>query len=155
MADEPFLNLSLKEYRMRYRIGCVLVGLAMAASATATALAQVDEDPAATGDSLAADTATVPPVADQSVRPALFVRVVDPIEDDVEVPLATSALVIHGASLSTAVVSVDGDLVDVDDQGGFLAVAQLDEGANQINIVASDADGNQVTTTLFVVRGDA
>jgi hypothetical protein len=30
-----------------------------------------------------------------------------------------------------------------------------DEGANQIDIVASDFEGNQVTTTLFVVRGDA
>ena len=94
-------------------------------------------------------------MADQSARPALFVRVVDPIEDDIEVPLATTTLVITGVTLSDAVVSVDGDLVDVDDQGGFVAVAQLDEGANEIDIVASDADGNQVTTTLFVVRGDA
>ncbi len=140
---------------MRYRIGCVLIGLAMAALATATALAQVDEDPATTDGSLAADTATVLPVADQTVRPALFLRVVDPIEDDMEVPLSMPALVIGGVTLSNAVVSVDGDLVDVDDQGGFVAVAQLDEGANQIDIVASDADGNQVTTTLFVVRGDA
>jgi hypothetical protein len=137
---------------MRYRIGCVLLGLAMATSATATALAQVDEDPATTEGS---STTQVLPVADESVRPALFVRVVNPIEDDVEVPLATTTLLISGITLSDAVVSVDGDLVDVDEQGGFEAVAQLDEGANQIDIVASDADGNQVTTTLFVVRGDA
>ena len=140
---------------MRYRIGCVLIGLALAASATASALAQVDEDTAATDGSLAADTATVLPVTDQSVRPALFLRVVAPIDDDVDVPLTTTALVISGVTLSNAVVSVDGNLVDVDDQGGFVAVAQLDEGANQIDIVASYADGNQVTTTLFVVRGDA
>ena len=140
---------------MRYRIGCVLIGLAMAALATASALAQVDQDPATADGSLATDTATVLPVANQSVRPALFLRVVDPIEDDLEVPLSMPALVIGGVTLSDAVVSVDGDLVDIDDQGGFVAVAQLDEGANQIDIVASDSDGNQVTTTLFVVRGDA
>ena len=142
---------------MRYRIGCVLIGLAMAASATTTALAQIDDGSAAMGDSaaVAADTAVVPGVADLPVRAALFLRVLDPIEDDVEVPLATSALAIGGVTLSNAVVSVDGDLVDVDEQGGFSAVAQLDEGANQIDIVASDSDGNQVTTTLFVVRGDA
>ena len=137
---------------MRFRIGCILLGLAMAVSATAIALAQVDEDPAPTDGSSATE---VLPVADQSARPALFVRVVDPIEDDIEVPLATTTLVITGITLSDAVVSVDGDLVDVDEQGGFVAVAQLDEGANEIDIVASDADGNQVTTTLFVVRGDA
>ena len=133
---------------MRFGIVCVLFGLAMAISATATAVAQV----ATTTD---ADTTTVLPDADQTERPALFVRVVDPIEDDVEVPLATSTLLISGVTLPDAVLSVDGELVDVDEQGGFVAEAQLDEGANEIVIVASDADGNQVTTALYVVRGDA
>jgi hypothetical protein len=44
---------------MRYWIGCVLIGLAMATLATATAFAQVDEDRATTDGSSAADTATV------------------------------------------------------------------------------------------------
>jgi hypothetical protein len=140
---------------MRFQIGCALVGLAMAVSATATTLAQVDAGAAATDGSSTADTASALPVADQSLRPALFLRVVDPVADDVEVPLATTTLAIRGVTLGDAVVSVDGNLVDLDDQGGFAAVAQLDEGANQLDIVASDADGNQVTTTLFVVRGDA
>jgi len=142
---------------MRYRIGCVVIGLAMAASATATALAQVDDGSPGPGDSaaVAADMATVPAVADQPVLAALFLHVLAPVEDDVEVPLATSALAIAGVTLANAIVSVDGDLVDVDQQGGFTGVAHLDEGANQIDIVASDSDGNQVTTTLFVVRGDA
>ena len=140
---------------MHYRIGYLLIGLAITALATTTALAQVDQDPGATDGSPAADTATVLPVADQSVRPVLSLQVVDPIEDDVDVPLATTELVIHGLTLGSAVVSVDGDLADVDDQGEFVAVVQLDQGANQIDIVASDADGNQVTTTLFVVRDDA
>jgi hypothetical protein len=140
---------------MRYRIGCVLIGLALVASATATALAQVDEDGAALDGSLASDTATALPVAGQSVSTTLFLRVVDPTEEDLEVPLSTSTLAITGVTLGDAVVSVDGDLVDVDDQGGFVAVAQLEEGANEIEVVASDGEGNQVTTTLFVVRGDA
>jgi hypothetical protein len=140
---------------MRYWIGCVVFGLAMAVSAAATAWAQVDEDPAAIDGSSAPYTTTVLPGADQTPRPELFLRVIDPIESDVEVPLATTSIVISGITLADAVLSVDGDLVDVDEQGGFVAVAQLDEGANQIDVVASDADGNQVTTTLFVVRGDA
>jgi hypothetical protein len=135
---------------MRYRIGCVVIGLAMTASATATVLAQVDEDPAAV------ESSTVTSVPEQqAVEPVLFVQIVDPLEDDVDVPLATTALVIRGLTVRNAIVSVDGDLVDVDEQGRFEAVAQLEEGANQIDIVASDADGNQVPTALFVVRGDA
>jgi hypothetical protein len=121
---------------MRYRIGCVLIGLALAASMAVTAFAQADGDPAETGQ-------------------RLFVRVVDPAEDDVEVALTTTVLLITGVTLNDAILSVDGELVDVDDQGGFTTVAQLDEGANEIVIVASDADGNQVTTSLFVVRDDA
>jgi hypothetical protein len=135
---------------MRYRIGCLVLGLAMAASATASALAQVNEDPAA------AESSTVMSVSEQGAEQAvLFVQIVDPLEDDIEVPLATTALVVRGLTVSNAIVSVDGELVDVDDQGSFEALAQLEEGANQIDIVASDADGNQVTTSLFVVRGDA
>jgi hypothetical protein len=121
---------------MRYRIGCALVGLALAASMAMTAFAQSDGDPAATGQSL-------------------FVRLVNPAEDDVEVGFNTTALLITGVTLNDAILSVDGELVDVDDQGGFTTVAQLDEGANEIVIVASDADGNQVATSLFVVRDDA
>ncbi len=140
---------------MRIRIGVVLVGLAIAAFAAAAALAQVDDDAVATDGSPAVDTTTVLPVTDQSVKVGLSVQIVDPLEDDIEVPLSTTALVIRGVALGALVVSVDGDLVDADEQGAFAAAAQLDEGANQIDIVASDADGNQVTTTLFVVRGDA
>lgn len=133
---------------MRIQIGCLLVGLAIAVSATATALAQVGADPATTDDSSAADTTTSPAAV-------LFVRVLNPTGDDVEVPLTATTLAISGITLDNAVLSVDGDLVDVDEQGGFATVAELEEGANQIEIVASDGDGNQVTTTLFVVRGGA
>jgi hypothetical protein len=120
---------------MRYRIGCVLIGLALAASMALTAFAQADGDPAATGQ-------------------WLFVRVIDPAEADVEVALTMTTIAITGITLKDAIVSIDGELVDVDEQGGFTTVAQLDEGANEIVIVASDADGNQVTTSLFVVRDD-
>jgi hypothetical protein len=121
---------------MRYRIVCVLIGLVLAASIAVSAFAQADEDAAAS-------------------ERALFVRIVDPAEDDVEVTLTTTTIVIVGTTLNDAILSVDGELVDVDDQGGFSAVAELDEGLNEIEIIASDADGNQVTKTLFVVRGDA
>jgi hypothetical protein len=136
---------------MRIQTGCVLVGLAMVLSATTTALAQVDAGTATTDS----DSGSTLVVADPSPRPALFLSVVDPSEDDVEVPLATTTLGIRGATRGDAVVSVDGNLVDLDEQGGFVAEAQLDEGVNEISIVASDVEGNQVTTTLFVVRGDA
>ena len=40
------------------------------------------------------------------------------------------------------------------DQGGFTGVTALDEGANEIEVVASDDQGNQVNLTIFVTRGE-
>jgi hypothetical protein len=136
---------------MYFRIGSAIVSLALAVSMAAVALAQADDDP--------------PPAVDQpteaaapdlpAVAPTLFLRLDTPAERDVEVPLETVQLTVQGATLPGAVVSIDGDLVDTDDQGGFIGITALDEGANEIEIVASDGDGNQISTTLYVVRADS
>ena len=149
-------------------MGSALVSVALALSVTASALAQADDDTATPDTTAIVDTTpdadAAPAVdasmeapamdTDASVAPALFLQVVEPNEEDVEVPLETAQLTVRGMTLPGAVVSVDGDLVDTDDQGGFTAIASLDEGANQIDVVVSDAQGNQQTTTLYVVRGE-
>ena len=86
--------------------------------------------------------------------PTLFLQVTNPVDQDAEVPLETARLMITGVTLPGSVVSVSGDLADVDDQGNFSDSAALDEGANEIEMVSSDNQGNQVTTTLFLVRGE-
>ena len=139
---------------MRFRIGSAVVALALAVSMTAAALAQADDDTPAADDSMPADTTVAAPGTNQNAPPMLFLQLVDPAEEDVEVPLGTAQLTVRGVTLPGAVVSVDGDLADIDDQGGFVGLTPpLDEGANEIEVVASDGQGNQVTTTLFVVRG--
>ena len=85
--------------------------------------------------------------------PALFVQVVDPADVDVEVALETASITLSGLTVPGAVVSVDGNLAGVADDGSFSANVDLDEGANEIPVVASDADGNEVEQTLYVVRG--
>ena len=139
---------------MHFRIGSVILGLALAVSMTAVALAQADDDTPAADDAAPVDTTAVAPVADQSVPPMLFLHLADPAEEDVEVTLGTAQLTVRGVTLPGAVVSVDGNLADVDDQGGFVGLSPIDEGANEIEVVASDGQGNQVTRTLFVVRSD-
>ena len=124
---------------MRFRIGSALVALALAASMTAVALAQADDGA---------------PQADDASPPALFLSLASPAEQDVEVPLETAQLTIQGTTLPGAVVSIDGDLVDTDDQGNFAADTALDVGANEIEVVASDDQGNQVNTSIFVTRGE-
>jgi len=137
---------------MGFRIGSAIVSLALAVSMTVVALAQAD-DGTANGDEGA--TVDTPAQVDPStVAPTLYLQLSNPTEQDLEVPLETVQLMVQGTTLRGAVVSIDGDLVDTDDQGQFSGTADLDEGANEIEIVASDGDGNQVSTTLFVVRGE-
>src|SRR5712691_7495124 len=139
---------------MRFRIGSAVVALALALSMTAVAFAQADDDTPAADDSMPADTTVAAPGTNQNAPPMLFLQLVDPAEEDVEVPPGTAQLAVRGVTLPGAVVSVDGNLADVDDQGGFVGLSPIDEGANEIEVVASDGQGNQVTTTLFVVRND-
>jgi hypothetical protein len=138
---------------MRFRIGSVIVALAV--SMAAVALAQADDGTSAMDDAMPADTPVAAPATDQpSVAQTLFLTLVNPVDQDVEVPLEQATLTIRGVTLPGAVVSIDGDLVDTDDQGNFVGVTTLDEGANEIDVVASDDQGNQVNTSIFVTRGE-
>jgi hypothetical protein len=140
---------------MRFRIGSALLGLALAVSMTALALAQADDDPATPDNTTTADTAMTAPVPDaQAVAPTLFLRVVDPTEDDVQVSLDTADLTVRGSTLPGTVVSINGELADIDELGNFVGVSPLEEGANEIEVLASDAQGNSVSRALFVARGD-
>jgi len=140
---------------MRFRIASALVALVMAVSITALALAQADDGTSPTDDAIPVETLVAPPVMDQpSVASMLFLTLVNPVDQDVEVPLEMAQLTIQGVTLPGAVVSIDGDLVDTDDQGNFVGVTALDEGANEIEVVASDDQGNQSNISIFVTRGE-
>ena len=138
---------------MRFRISSSIVSLALAMSITAVALAQADDETLTTDQAPPAEIMTAPDIDQPGVAPTLFLQLVDPAEQDLEVPLDTAELTLRGSTLPGAVVSIDGDLVDTDDQGNFVGLAALAEGVNEIEIVASDSQGNQLSTTLFVVRG--
>jgi ABC-type phosphate/phosphonate transport system substrate-binding protein len=135
---------------MRLRLGSLLVAVALAASMVSGALAQADDDTPLSEDVSPVDTSLVPP----SGAPTLFLSLADPLEQDVEVPLDTPQLMIAGTTLPGAVVSIDGNLADMDDQGNFSGVVVLDQGANEIDVVASDDQGNQVNTSVFITRGE-
>lgn len=139
---------------MRHRIGSAILAVVLAFSISVVARAQAEDDSPTQDDSSAVDTSVLAPVADQTARVPLFLQVTAPSDLDVAVPLETAQLSISGLTVPGAVVSVEGDLADVDAQGSFTDSAPLDEGANEIQIVASDSQGNQLITTVFVVRGE-
>jgi hypothetical protein len=140
---------------MRLRIGSALVALALVFSMTTVALAQVDNDTPPLEEAGPVGTAVAVPTMDQpSLTAALFLTLVNPVDQDIEVPLATAQLTINGVTLPGAVVSIDGDLAETDDQGNFVGVTLLNEGASEIEVVASNDQGDLVNTTIFVTRGE-
>ena len=63
----------------------------------------------------------------------------------------TAKIQIVGQTSPNAVVSVNGDLVDLDTVGKFQYAITLDQGANIIEIVASDPNGNEQDKILRVI----
>ena len=129
--------------------------MALAVSMVSIALAQANDDTPPVEDVVPADAAVAAPAIQQpDVAPTLFLTLANPVEQDVEVPLETVQLMIQGTTMPGAVVSIDGDLADIDTQGNFGGTVALDEGANEIDVVASDDQGNQIDTSLFITRGE-
>ncbi len=61
------------------------------------------------------------------------------------------SIVARGQTSVGAIVSINGVIVPVDETGHFEVALMLDPGPNAIEVVASDLDGNQVSTVLAVV----
>ena len=75
---------------MRFRMGSVLVGLALTVSTVSITMAQADDDTPSVEDVVPTDTAIAAPVIQQPVVAAtLFLTLANPAEQDIEVPLTT------------------------------------------------------------------
>lgn len=61
------------------------------------------------------------------------------------------SIVARGQTSPDAIVSVNGVIVPVSDTGSFEVAIKLDPGPNLIEVVASDLEGNQISTTITVV----
>lgn len=56
-----------------------------------------------------------------------------------------------GATNPDNVVSVGGEVVEVDEDGNFTVVVTLEEGPNVIEVIASNFDGEEVDTLITVI----
>lgn len=79
---------------------------------------------------------------------AFFLKVLSPGEETsfVTVPRAT----VEGMTRVDAVVSVNDDLVTVDETGRFQAEVELEEGPNLVEVVASIASGEELSAVLTI-----
>ncbi len=63
----------------------------------------------------------------------------------------TPTITVIGTTSPGAVVSVNGQLASVSPNGSFQLAISLDEGPNDIEVVASDENGNELSAILSVI----
>lgn len=79
----------------------------------------------------------------------LFLTVLQPADGIV---VETSTITILGKTLASALVSINGDVVDVDAAGNFSWQVNLDVGPNVFEAFATDEGGNEATAQFTVHR---
>jgi uncharacterized protein YfaP (DUF2135 family) len=68
-----------------------------------------------------------------------------------ETTVYAADIVVKGQTEADAVVSVNGVVVDVDEDGMFSTTVTLEEGPNPIEVLASDFEGNEGSVVLTVI----
>jgi hypothetical protein len=98
---------------------------------------------------LVAACASAPrPVVTPTPPAGLFLKVSEPLDESV---VTASPIRVSGTTISEAVVSISGEIVEVDEQGKFTTMVTLEEGPNIIEVIASDLEGNEVSTILAII----
>jgi len=96
-------------------------------------------------------TVTASPASELSQTPRANPALLEIIAPEDESIVTESMLVIVGKTIPGAVVSINGNLLNVDITGKFQFALALDEGPNIIEIVASDMNGNEQNLILRVI----
>lgn len=90
----------------------------------------------------------MPTSTPKSNAPSLALRVTSPQDDSI---VNIASIPVIGQTTTGAVVSVNGNLADVDAAGKFQKTVMLDEGTNIIEVVASDENGTELNVILLVI----
>ena len=125
-------------------------------TATATAAPTPTAEPRPTATATAVPTATPTPVPTPTPTPTptpapdeFVLHIVEPVE--AETLTANPTLLVSGRTRVDAVVTVNDTFVDPDIDGLFSTEIPLDEGPNIIEVVASIATGEELSTVLVVI----
>jgi len=113
---------------------------------------EVTPTPPATATQTPGPTAGTQPTRSPGPSPqSLFLEISQP-SDGAEI--STSPITVSGITIPEAVVSVsvndDLEIADVDEDGNFSVVVTLEEGPNLVEVVASDAYGNSMTSSIVI-----
>ena len=96
--------------------------------------------PTPTATAIPTPTATPPPIK-------LFIDLIEPLDNSV---ISSESLVLSGRSSPDATISVNGLIIDNDEDGNFTTTINLIEGINLLEIIASDVVGDQETMVITI-----
>jgi uncharacterized protein YfaP (DUF2135 family) len=82
------------------------------------------------------------------VPEAFFLEIAAPKNESV---VRESSLMVRGRTVPDAVVSVNGQPVEVDASGNFSTTVTLEEGPNALEVIASDFRGHQQSRVVSVI----
>lgn len=135
-------------------IGPALLALALVFAACTKAAAPVSV-PSPTATLAAASAPAASPTLIGVASPApkeapatFFLEIVSPKD---EIVVQNASVLVQGRTVPDAVVSVDGQPVEVDGGGNFSATITLEQGPNSIEVIASDFSGNQQSRVISLV----
>jgi hypothetical protein len=89
----------------------------------------------------------LPPQPPAAADTELKLTVTEPPDNSI---VGTSEIEIKGITSPGAVISANSEFDTADNQGNFAITVSLDEGPNVVELVASDASGNEVTLSITV-----
>jgi hypothetical protein len=83
-----------------------------------------------------------------SPEQGFFLEVLEPPDETV---VDTNPIRVSGSASPGAEVSVNGELIDIDREGNFVVMVELEAGPNAIEVIATDYDGNEEACILAVI----
>lgn len=132
---------------------CILILAVFASLLTFACTDETASPTATTGAPLATSTpeasaTPTPPTATPEPTPGLLLQVLTHANESV---VRTSSIEVRGKSAVDAVVSIDGQVAEVDAEGNFAVTVLLQPGPNATDIVASDFQGQQQAVVLTII----
>ena len=93
-------------------------------------------------------TAGPEPTPPEMPKTGFFLTITEPADNSI---INTDKVEVRGRTIPRAVVSVNGELVEVDQGGNFTTMVVLEEGPNTIEVIASDLEGNEESRILVII----
>ncbi len=83
-----------------------------------------------------------------TLKPEFSLTVTQPTDESI---INVDKVAVIGITTAGAMVSINGELAEVDAEGNFTMMVVLEEGPNIIEVIASDLEGNEESHTLVIV----